>query len=322
MIVPDNPSLSIIIPVYNVEKYLPMCLDSLLKTEGIEETEIIMIDDGSTDRSGEIAEDYARDYQNIRAIHKGNEGPSASRNLGLRAASGTYVFFCDSDDEVVPEKFKRIIELSKESSYDLILWDSALIYDKDDPIDRKRREGYFAHYGLDREERTYTGKQLISTLLKNSGNFVATVWISAYRRTYLIENELFFENGLIHEDELWVPKVYLRAGSIRYIPERIYHYRIHPGSIMNPVTGDRAQSVKSLMHVYPSLYEFYDETLAGDPLKDLIEENLTKRYLHMIYKYRICKYGYGKQIDKKLLLRTSRRLREKIMALGLYIFAH
>ena len=90
---------------------------------------------------------------------------------------------------------------------------------------------------------------------------------------------------------------------------------------MNPETLDREESAKALMYVYPSLYRYYDEVLEGEPLKELIEGNLTKRYLHMIYKYRIAKYGYGKQIDKKRLLKTARKLRHKIMALGLYLYA-
>jgi hypothetical protein len=80
--------------------------------------------------------------------------------------------------------------------------------------------------------------------------------------------------------------------------------------------------VEALYYVYTSLYKYYDEVLAGDPLQAAVEGNLTKRYLHMIYKLRFWKYGYGKKIDKKKLWKTSRRFRDKVLVLGLYVIAH
>lgn len=318
---PDNPSLSIIVPIYNVEKYLSMCLDSLLKTEGIDKTEIILIDDGSTDSSAGIADKFAEDHENARVIHKENEGPSASRNLGLMEAKGTYIFFCDSDDEVVPALFRRIIEITKTSDDDIIMWDSELLYETRNLLVPKNR-CFFAHSGLEKTEKTYTGKGILETQLKNTGDYVATIWLGAYRRQYLINNHLFFEKGLIHEDELLLPKVFINAAKVHYIPEKIYIYRIRSGSIMNPENNDRSKSADALMRIYPSLYEYYDEVLVGNPLRGLIKANLTKRYLHMIYKYRIWRFGYGKKIDKKLLMQNSRNLKNKIMVLLLYVIAH
>ena len=91
--------LSIVVPVYNVERYVAECLDSLLE-QGLSDSdyEILCVDDGSTDRSGGIAEDYARRYRQVAVIHQGNRGLSAARNTGIRAAAGEYVYFIDSDD--------------------------------------------------------------------------------------------------------------------------------------------------------------------------------------------------------------------------------
>ena len=203
----------------------------------------------------------------------------------------------------------------------MILWDAELCYETWNLLVPKNRD-FFSHGGLEKEEKVYSGKEVVEKLLRNSGDFVATIWLGAYRREFLIAYELYFEEGLIHEDELLLPKIFLNAASVRYIPERIYHYRIHEGSIMNPENRDRKQSSDALMYVYPALYKYYDEVLEGDPLKELIEANLTKRYIHMIYKYRIWRYGYGDEIDKKLLWRTAGRLRDKIMVLLLYVFIH
>lgn len=313
--------LSIVIPAYNVEKYLAACLDSLIGAEGIDGSEIIIVDDGSTDGTRKIADKYASDHKNIKVISKENGGPSSSRNAGLKEATGKYVFFCDADDMVVPELFGRVISLAGTSSDDVLLWDSELLYETVNLLMPKNRD-FFAHGGLEKTERTYGGKEILETQLRNSGDFVATVWLSAYRKAFLIDNGLYFKEGLIHEDEFWVPQVLIKARSVHYIPEKIYVYRIHEGSIMNPGTMDRAESSKALMYVYPALYEYYDSALEGEPLKELIEGNLTKRYIHMIYKYRIWRYGYGKKIDKKLLWRTSLRLRDKVMVLLLYLFVH
>ena len=317
----DMIDLSVVVPVYNVEKYLPLCLNSLLKTVGIEDAEIILVDDGSTDKSGEIADRYANEYSNIRVFHKENEGPSAARNLGIKEANGTYISFIDSDDEIVPGLYKKVIELAGISKSDMLLWDAELIVENGGSLATKN-EGYFSHYGLEKVEMTYTGKEIIGTLLRNSGDFVATVWLGAYRKSFLLDNGLLFEKDLIHEDEFWVPKAMISAGRVHYIPQKIYRYRQRKGSIMNPDSKDRSQHVASLMKIYPSLYDYYDEVLAGDPLLELVECNLTKRYLHMIYRFNIVKYGYGKKIDKKRLWRTSRRIQDKIMVMCLYVYAH
>jgi glycosyltransferase involved in cell wall biosynthesis len=313
--------LSIVVPVYNAEKYLPACLDSLISCTGIEKTEILLIDDGSTDASGKIADSYCEKHSNFRVIHKSNEGPSATRNLGMTEACGEYIFFCDADDMVEPVLFEKVISLSEVSDEDMFLWDSAIVYEMNNITSHKDAE-YFAHCGLPKNEQTYTGKEIMEILIRKGKGFIATVWLSAYRRDFLLSNKLFFESGLIYEDELWVPKVLLAAKSVHYIPEKIYLYRVRPGSITNPVTKDIRTNVEALVYVYTSLYKYYDEVLAGDPLKALIEGNLTKRYLHMIYKLRFWKYGVGKKIDKKKLWKKSCRLRDKVFVAGLYVIMH
>ena len=320
-IVPENPSLSIIIPIYNVEKYLPMCIASLMKTEGIEDTEIILIDDGSTDKSGVMADGYAQARQNVRVFHKENGGASSSRNLGIREASGKYIFFCDSDDEIDPVLFRDFIAKTKTSTADMFLWDCGIMYEEKSILSRKN-SSYFSHCGLDRIEKTYTGREVVEALVIKGKGLIASVCLGAYRKDYLLENDLFLEEGTTYEDELWIPRVFLNAKSVVYIPEKIYLYRIRSGSVTNPVSVDLEKNVKAMMYVYPKLYRYYDEVLKDDPLKKHMEGNLTKRYLHMIYKYRFWRFECGRNIDKKLLKRTALNLRHKVMVLGLNLFIH
>lgn len=311
-------NLSIIVPIYNAESYLPACLDSLLKSDGIEKTEIVLIDDGSNDSSGSIADKYAASHDNISVIHTDNQGASGARNRGIREATGSYLFFCDSDDRVDPLLFGRIIELSGNSSSDVIMWDCGLFYETSSLLSRKD-SSYFAHYGLDRIEKEYSGKEIMQMLIGKGKGVIASVCLGAYRRDYLLNNNLFFETGIIYEDELWIPRVLLNAESVHYIPEKIYIYRVHRGSVTNPESNDYSKNVHDLMYVYTSLYDYYEETVKDEKLKKIIYANLTKRFLHMIYKYRFWKYGYINQIDKKLLLNTSGTIRHKIMVLGLYL---
>ena len=314
-------NLSIVVPVYNAEEYLTACLDSILAAKGSEQIEFLLIDDGSEDGSGALCDSYAKAHDNIRVIHKKNEGISTTRNLGMKEASGKYIYFCDADDMVVPVLFEKVIELSNTSDEDMFLWDSELIYEMNGLLAKKDDE-YFAHYGLEKKEATYTGKKIIEELILHGKGFIATVWLGAYRKDFLMENGIFFEDGLIYEDEMWVPKVLLAAKTVHYIPEKIYQYRVRKGSVTNPDKKKMQRNIEALIYVYSSLYKYYDNVLPDDPLLPLIKGNLTKRYLHMIYKLRFWKYGYGKKIDKKLLWKTSRRLLDKMLIIGLYVIAH
>ena len=101
-----EPKVSIIVPIYRVEKYLSQCVDSLL-CQTLEEIEIILVDDGSPDNCGRIADEYARQDSRVKVIHQENAGLSAARNTGIRAATGEYIGFVDSDDWAGPEMFRR-----------------------------------------------------------------------------------------------------------------------------------------------------------------------------------------------------------------------
>ncbi len=303
--------LSVIVPFHNSEKYLDECIESLLNTKGIEDTEIILVDDGSTDRSARMADRYSADNTFITVIHEDNGGPSTARNTGLMNASGKYVFFCDSDDRVNPDHLSRIIELTANEDTDVILWNSELIDEDGKVIDRADVYRYVLE-GLDGQEGIISGKEVIRRQLVKRGDYVPTVWIGAFLRSYLTDNDLCFEEGIIHEDELWFPKAMLNAKRVRFIPVNLYQYRIHTGSITRPEIVNWTDHIESLLYVYPALYEYYDEKLEGDPLKDLIEENLTRRYLRKIFQYDFCRYGYAGRLDLKLLWKKSVRIKDKV----------
>ena len=115
--------ISVIIPVYNVEKYLRECIDSVLN-QSYQNLEIILVDDGSTDSSGEICDEYEKQDIRIRVIHQKNQGLSGARNTGFQNANGEYVYFLDSDDWIVPEAIKCLVKRAEEESADVVFFEA------------------------------------------------------------------------------------------------------------------------------------------------------------------------------------------------------
>lgn len=124
-----NPLISIIVPVYNVEEYLPKCLDSIIN-QTYKNLEIIVVNDGSTDNSGKICDEYGeRDYR-IMVIHKANRGVSSSRNIGIKNASGEYILFVDSDDEIEKDYVNVMARAVTNSDCDLVISNITDIFNK------------------------------------------------------------------------------------------------------------------------------------------------------------------------------------------------
>ena len=111
--------LSIIVPVYNVERYIPMCLESIV-LQSLEDYEVILVNDGSTDSSREICDKFAAEHKEFRVIHQGNEGVSAARNKGIAEAQGEYILFLDSDDFLVPQSIGPLLSIAKNNNLDVL----------------------------------------------------------------------------------------------------------------------------------------------------------------------------------------------------------
>lgn len=115
-----KPKVSIVVPIYNVEKYLKNCVDSLLN-QTLEDIEIILVDDGSPDKSGEIADEYMRNEKRIKVVHQSNAGLGPARNSGMAVATGEYIGFIDSDDWTQPEMFERLYEAAVLENADIVV---------------------------------------------------------------------------------------------------------------------------------------------------------------------------------------------------------
>jgi glycosyltransferase involved in cell wall biosynthesis len=209
-------SLSVILPVYNVQAYLPACLESLM-AQTLQPDEIIAVDDGSTDACSQILVDYALRMPNLRIIRQANGGLSAARNVGLDAASGEYVAFVDSDDFLSLNIFEESLRRVRDDKLDMLLFNAMYHFEG--------RESDRLIYTNVSESSVLTGADWLYERL-HMGRLLHMVWLHLYRRDFIEANRFRFVPGLIHEDVIWTTSVLLAAKRVRYIPAPLYHYRI------------------------------------------------------------------------------------------------
>ena len=219
-------TISIIIPIYNTEKYIQRCLDSVLVHNHFVD-EVICIDDGSTDKSGTILKEYAIKYPNLRVVTQKNLGLSVVRNVGLQIAQGDYVYFLDSDDYLLPGTIERIIDkLSLSPEVELLCCNA----EKSDQT---------FYYPLGEQLNGIVRGTEFVCFFRNTyrSAYVAPVWLYVYKRQFLLGNNLQFEPNLLHEDELFTPQALLCARSIAHLNIPIvYHLMQREGAITSKVT--------------------------------------------------------------------------------------
>ena len=310
--------LSIVLPIYNVSKYLDRCMDTLLKTEGIEKTEIIIVDDGSTDESGTIADNYACKYNYISCYHKKNGGLSDARNYGLRLAKGKYVFFCDPDDMVIPEGLSTAIMVMLNSDTEVLLWDGVTI-DDDDSVIESIYDGFLVHSGID-QDRYLLGTDVMIEQITDHGKYAMTAWLMACSRRFLMTNELYFECGLIHEDELWTPKVLLYSKRVQYLKQVVYRYRIRNDSIIGASSLNLEDHAKAIVYIRNSLFKLYSHVVRERKKRVILLANWAESYMWDIVDYDIFKYECKKRVPRFNLFCKSRGIKNKIKSFILLVF--
>lgn len=310
--------ISIIVPVYNVENYVSRCIDSLLAGIGNKKNiELIIVDDGSTDGSGNIVDKY-KDNSMINVMHKKNGGLSDARNYGLNKANGDYIIFVDSDDEIDPSNFEKVYDSINKSNSDVILWDSKIIDEFGKNISNKDSD-YYIHHGLDCS-KIYSGIEVIEKQLQDHADFVTTVWLGAYKRSFLINNQLYFEKNLLHEDELWTTKLFLIASSVEYLESDVYLYRIRNNSIMNKANKKFDRNIKDIIFIYSFLFTYIDWRCFDKTFSKKLKGNIARRYLHSLYKFEIYKNkNLVKRIKKIELFKNSNRFVDKCRCIVLFI---
>lgn len=208
--------VSIIIPVYNVESYLRRCLDSVVN-QTLKDIEIILVNDGSTDGSLAICEEYAKNDDRIKIVTRKNGGLSAARNTGLEHATSEYIGFIDSDDWVDTNFFEELYKTATENDCDIAFGD----------IVRKGEKKHKIRLNIQKVEiaETFEDKLALAQGIKNPG-----VWNKIYKR-YLFDN-LRFEEGIYYEDGEFTIKVMHKCNKVASVPNIYYYYFVNPTSIV------------------------------------------------------------------------------------------
>lgn len=212
-----SPKVSIIIPVYNVEKYLERCINSV-SNQSYTDIEIILVDDGSTDNSGMICELHAKKDSRIKVIHKKNGGLSDARNAGVAIASGQWISFIDSDDWIEEYFLENLVKEAEKNQCEIVGCSYRKVFEDSEYYSVDNR------YNL----RIYENDEIMSNLIDNKIQQV--VWNKLYKRSLL--EGIFFEKGKYHEDEFWSYQVLAKVSRYVEIDYVGYNYLQRANSIM------------------------------------------------------------------------------------------
>lgn len=234
--------LSIIIPIYNVESYIDLCLKSCLKQDlKAEEYEIIVVNDGSRDNTVSIVKKYQEQYSNIKLFNRVNGGQAAARNTGLREAKGEYIWFVDGDDHILENCLKSLLNKAFQNSLDILCFNFKHEYP----------DGRMEDYKVKMKEdgKVYGGRDFITFV-----DMLEVPWIALYRREFLQKNNLSFLEGILHEDQEFVPRAYCLAEKIEFVDFPVYYYFQRDGSSMR--SKSTSKRCLDLLTVADSLYSF------------------------------------------------------------------
>jgi len=243
----NRPLISVIVPVYKVEKYLDRCVASIA-AQTYENLEIILVDDGSPDRCGVLCDQWELKDSRVRVIHKENGGLSSARNAGVAVATGAYVGFIDSDDYIHPQMFEKLYAALIENNADISICNCDYVDELTGAIDWNMRDISPVKTEVLTREQVY---EKIAVPKKGYAYYV-TAWNKLYPRS--IFDELKFKEGFIHEDEFFVHHLFGRCSRIATICDPLYFYVQRSGSITQ-----RKATPRSLdgVYAYYDRYEFF-----------------------------------------------------------------
>jgi len=216
--------LSIIVPVYNVEKYLQKCLNNLLLQDiPKEEYEIIVVNDGSTDNSSAIADKYVAGNQNIHLIIQENQGLGGARNTGIKHANGNYIMFVDSDDYIEEKCLSALLKRVEDNNLEILRYNHEEV-NEDYNIIPKRRN---AKHAVIFDEEISSGAEYLSEKM----GYACYVCVYLFKTSLIKEGNFYFEKGIYFEDVEWLPKVMMKAKRVKTINKQVYYYLKRKGSI-------------------------------------------------------------------------------------------
>lgn len=283
----DNKILfSIIIPLYNVEKYIRQCLDSII-VQTYSGFEVILIDDGSIDKTGVICDEYVQKDSRFRVIHKANQGVSSARNIGLDVATGVYVMFVDSDDWIEKSSLEKIYEVIMVHSYDVLMY----------KIVKEGKTGSREILQNQAAEKYLTNKQVVDKLSMFIKSESVNSPIKVYKNALIKSNGIRFNTKLdIAEDCLFNIQCFLKASSLYVMDDVLYHYMVRENTSLSRKFRDN--KYEKLKFVNNKLLELIKGKENYNELKEALLyirlKNVFSCFMDMFNDG--CSYSYGQRL--------------------------
>lgn len=254
-----KPLLTVVIPVYNVEKYLKRCVESVL-VQGWHNYDILLVDDGSTDSSPQICDDYVKAYNFISVIHKENGGLSEARNTGISHAKGEYVYFPDSDDWLEPQTFTELAEVLESQEFELVSFNREFVKGEEDAV-----------VSDPLVTQVFGGKDAFVQMLKHS-YITGFANDKIYKKSLFIDNNISFPKGKYYEDLGTNYKLFLSTKNVFATNQKYYHYLIdNPDSITQSWNEQK----------FSDMFGFYKDIFYSD----FVRSQLNKEELQISQRY-------------------------------------
>lgn len=294
--------ITVVVPVYNMEKYVKRAIDSLL-AQTYRNFEIVLVDDGSTDNGGQICDAYAAEYDFITAVHKENGGLSSARNAGIRAATGEYIVFPDPDDWVSEDYLQKFVDMQESNHSDLEICG---YYIADEKSQKEASGG---------RKQVFLNKDEALSQLFIGGGFSGFAWNKLYHMDIIRKNNLWFDEELgMAQDLHFAFRYILKCEKISYNGEPVYFYYQHIGGVTNTNAGLTPRKISGLKtyekmieiadRQYPSvastihatlanvsmqfLYIYYESGMKDEKLQEHLITNIRKNRKHFM-----CNPHYG-----------------------------
>lgn len=277
------PKVSVIVPVYNVEAYIEKCLNSLV-TQTLKDIEIIIVNDGSKDKSEDIIQEFQKDYKNIIYVKKENGGLSSARNYGLQYANGEYIAYLDSDDYVETSIYEKMYKKAKENDSDYVECDFFWSY----PNKKKEDRGY-----------RYNNKKEMFAKAR------VVAWNKLIKREIILNNKLEFPVGMYYEDVEFFYKLLPHINKFAFVEEPLIYYIQRETSIVNKQDGRTSH----IFTVLDNVIKYYKQNGLYEEYKTEIEYTYTRLLLCSSLK-RILKIQ-DKDTKERLLNETWQNINKK-----------
>lgn len=287
--------ISIVVPIYNVEDSLERCVMSLINQD-FDEKEIILVDDGSTDKSRNLAQIFANEFKCVKLYVKKNGGLSDARNYGMNRITGDVLMFVDSDDYLEQNVLSELVVNFEQTNAQILIGNATVHKNK-------------SVYSL-RRMKTQDGQIDGVTFLKsaiNENDYIPTVWTNLYSVSFLKKANINFKKDLLHEDEDWFPRIMLKAKRVTYINYLFYHYVIRENSIT--MSKNKMNNVRSKMLIADGLYSLYMNEIQTLSVRNTLINYLADMVINTSDFIDTNWKEYSKIIDRIFVIKSSKKIK-------------